>query len=61
MLLSFLHQLWNAVRSPPKEHCMPLGNAYWKIRDCRNLSVCGCTFHAVYDASVSQVSQQKLH
>lgn len=52
MLLSFLGQLWNTVNTPrPQEHYVPLGNVHWKIRGCRNLSVCG-VLYIVYDASV---------
>lgn len=48
MLLGFLGQLWNTVNTPsPQEHYMPLGNVHWKIRGCRNLSVCGCSLQRV--------------
>lgn len=38
--MNFLHEPWNSVSIQPEGPYMPLGNADWKIRGCRNLSVC---------------------
>lgn len=64
MVVNFLHQPWNSVSIQPEGHCMPLGNADWKIRGCRNLSV---YLHFFFFNTLgimpllSRVSEKKLH
>lgn len=40
------------LSTPPhthtQEYYMPLRKIHWKIRGCRNLSVCGCSLHRVW-------------
>lgn len=59
MLVSVVYQLGNSVSSQPEGHRMPLGNADWKMRGCRSLSVYLHFLHSACDASVKPGLREK--